>query len=355
MTPPSHTQRNRLFVLGAGFSHSYNPDFSPLATGFLHNALKRHIFRPKGIHKELAGFINQYFGNDYRTVNIEVLATFLATHFVPRFEDQPEYKSKLYDQLIGIIVRTLGDEKVLALPPKPEHKTVLKKFVRYLVKRKISILTFNYDLILDNYLNRTAKWFMTDGYGLPMPFMGGEEYTAVERNKFKSSIQYFKLHGSLNWGVPMVQFPYDEDGKVFVGPWFPKTTEDLIPIEGALMSISDYDDMEYSTFIIPPIYSKSLDNPLVKYLWYVARERIACSDEVVFLGYSFSPSDIMAEFLLRQAMARPPTRRRKITIVNRSVRDDYKKRVSQIFFGSDLEFISSDIIKYLKETILGTK
>ncbi len=112
-----------IFLLGAGFSKGYNPNSVPLINDFLSIAEKSNILKSDDEHKELIKFIERYFG-DYRSVNIETLATFLTTELVPDISQKNEYREKLYRQLISIIVSTLKE----FYPNNENIKNIFQKF-----------------------------------------------------------------------------------------------------------------------------------------------------------------------------------------------------------------------------------
>ncbi len=83
------------FILGAGFSSGYNQEIIPLTSDFLNIAEKNGLLKPDGVHKELIDFIKKYFGENYRNVNIETLATFLTTELVPDASQKYEFREKV--------------------------------------------------------------------------------------------------------------------------------------------------------------------------------------------------------------------------------------------------------------------
>ena len=340
-----------VFILGAGFSKGYNPKVVPLINEFLDIAEKKKVLKPDEEHKELVSFIEKYFG-DYGHVNIETLASFLTTDLVPDISQKYEYREKLYKQLVLIIVHTLG-----WLYKDPLNKVVqdtFQKFADKLVENGIDVITFNYDLILDNLLNNTEKWLMVTGYGVEMKPAGISLFAEKEIYQSKSKMSYLKLHGSLNWGRSILPHPYKGD-ELVISPFGLKLNperSEIMPIEYMVSATgSPLVNKYYETFIIPPILSKErfYTTPLLQNIWYIAKERIMRSKEIFIIGYSFPPSDFLAEFLFRQSVASPSSEsEKKIRVINKSIDRRYKERVENIFQKSEFEYIQEDAVKFLE-------
>ncbi len=176
-------------ILGAGFSRDFNNSKLPLATDFLDVAKKNGIFKPESNHKDLADFVKKYF-RDYRTVNIETLATFLTSDVLPEPGIQKEFRTKMYADLKDIIVSTL--EHVHQDPSSEVVLEKYKKFCNFLLDIEANIITFNYDLILDQLLSVTGQWSPFDGYGIRMkPYRGKSHIEFLLRQAVAYPTQIF--------------------------------------------------------------------------------------------------------------------------------------------------------------------
>lgn len=339
-----------VFILGAGFSKGYNPKVVPLISEFLDIAEKKKVLKPDTEHKELVNFIEEYFG-DYRHVNIETLASFLTTELVPDIQ-QEESKENLYNQLVSIIIRTCG-----WLYGNPVNKGVHKTFQKFadkLVEEKIHVVTFNYDLILDNLLKNTKKWSPVSGYGIEMKLAKIHAHSEKGMGQIESEMYYLKLHGSLNWGRSIVPDPYEGDA-IVLNPYGSSEAPDdpIIPIEGmSSVSTSLLWNIYYKSFVIPPIlYKEQLyRNALLRYIWYIAKEILWRSNEVYVIGSSFPPTDFLAESLFRQSMALSNSLlgEKKIRIINKKIDEAYEERVENIFQKSEFECIQEDVVTFLE-------
>lgn len=353
-----------VFILGAGFSKGYNPDFVPLIHEFLDIAEKKGVLKPGGEHKELVDFIKKYFG-DYRHVNIETLASFLTTDLVPDVFQKYEYREKLYKQLVLIIVNTLY--QLYFNPVNEEVRTVFKKFANILIKERIDVITYNYDLILDNFLMSTDKWTIISGYGIEMKPALPSGIFKKENYQTDSDIYYLKLHGSLNWGRRIVPDPYRGDEiivspfglkllptepRLYIGLPRPENEIPILPIESLSSGEAHGVNRYYETFIIPPILSKErfYTTPLLQNIWYNAKSMLMRAKEIIIIGYSFPPSDFLAEFLFRQSMSNPFSKKeKKIRIINKRIDESYKNRVEDIFQKATFEYREEDVVAFLKK------
>ena len=346
-----------VFILGAGFSRGYNPNDVPLINKFLDIAEKKNFLKPDEEHKELVEFIEKYFG-DYHCVNIETLASFLTTELVPDIEQKYEYREKLYKQLVGIIIRTCG-----WLHKNPDNegvKETFQKFADKLVENKINVVTFNYDLILDNLLKDTKKWSPDSGYGVEMKLAEIPTYSEKGMGQSKSEMFYLKLHGSLNWGRSILPDPYKGD-KIVLNPYGSSEAPDdpITPIEGmASVSTSQEWNKYYESFIIPPIlYKEQLyQHALLKNIWYIAKEILWRSDEIYIIGYSFPPTDFLTEFLIRQVIAISNSllgeNEKKIKVINKKIDNAYEKRVENIFQKSLFSIDTAVLEKNLNKGVI---
>jgi len=344
-----------VFILGAGFSKGYNSKNMPLINEFLKIAEDKSILKPAEKHQELIGFIETYFG-DYHNVNIEKLASILTIELVPDYSHKREYRERLYRQLIDIIIEVLYTS--YRCPENEQIKEIYQKFGDKLVENNINIITFNYDLILDNILKNTSRWSIANGYGFNMK---GWDLKYIDPTTFimplinpQSTTAYLKLHGSLNWGKCIVPDPYE--GKEIVvnaGGCLPDV-EEILPIEGTCVGLgSRCTNLHYNTFIVPPILSKDdfYKSNVLRYLWYEAKEELKKSKDIFIIGYSFPATDYLAEFLFRQSVAKSFCSSKKVFLINKKIDDDYKRKVEDIFLNCELVYHECDVVEFLRTFI----
>jgi len=80
----------------------------PLVSDFLATAKARFAYDPDDRHRELAFVIRKYFGNEAYP-NIERALSFLSPSPLYNRQIRGEHRSILYDELVKIVVRLLGD------------------------------------------------------------------------------------------------------------------------------------------------------------------------------------------------------------------------------------------------------
>ena len=342
------------FILGAGFSCAYS-DAAPGMVNFLEKAREKNVYKPRDEHKELAFVAERYFGSAV-AANIEALASFLKLETAPYPLKEP--RATAYDQLMEVILGTLND--IYSRPRDQNTKDLFAEFARNLVEQKIHVITLNYDLLLDQLLKDTAKWFPLDGYGVDLPLNTGRKVQDRLNRGLRSTTALLKLHGSLNWGKRYV--PH-EDGshpiEMSVFGALPEIDSPILPIRGSA-STSGFPlptNHRWSPYIIPPLTTKlnGHEEPLIQNIWYHAREVLSWGESVHILGYSLPPSDFEMEVLLREGLYSP-------------LRVQPKKRV--FFVNSDLTAGSrmrpyetddvrvdtpcNDIVRYLRAFVSGS-
>jgi hypothetical protein len=324
------------FILGAGFSKAFSK-YAPTMAGFLTQAKDAGVYNPTGNHKPLAMIADRYFGSE-TMVNIEDLATFLLSDLGPNPQKEGELRLLAYDQLTRIISRTLSGAHC---NPNPGVDKVFQELAQFAATHGAPVLTFNYDLIFDQLLRNTGRWYPVDGYGVRIPLAMGnlpnETVEALEgdarvraggsRFAHLSKTIFLKLHGSLNWGVPYISSDPDRVELCFAGalPVLSGSTlaaienhgfgESLTQTSGTPPSISYY----WRPFIVPPdINKRPNQSGLIRSIWNSARAVLNWASEIHVLGYSLPPSDFEADALFREGLygASDDKTEKLVTIVN---------------------------------------
>ena len=156
----------------------------------------------------------------------------------------------------------------------------LDKFAKEVLKRKSTIISFNWDLVLDELLlnHHTIR----EQYGF------GDEPDAP---------MLLKPHGSLNWfnekqagflsGEKVMELANDNAKRTYAFTKFrsPRSSH----------------GRRYDPLIVPPHYMKRFDQPGFEKVWNACVAKLSKAAEVVFIGYSQPPSDFHARFMLRCA------------------------------------------------------
>lgn len=153
----------------------------------------------------------------------------------------------------------------------------LKKLVDKIKKEEALVISFNWDLVLDQLL--FGENVCPDSYGM------GERCEGP---------QLIKPHGSLNWYL-------HDTGKHLKGD---KTFLLFGDEEAGMYAFKPFrapisSRRRYMPFIVPPVYSKHFEDEISQHLWRKTVDVLSTASEVTFLGYSLPEADFHARFILR--------------------------------------------------------
>ena len=347
-----------VYVLGAGFSHNFNRDTFPLVRDFLKTAKDLFRYLPEQQHRDLAYVIAKYF-NDPLYPDIEKVLSFLSAAPLDHRTMRSEHREVLYDELVEIIVGVLSDASKSEAESK-DIKEIYERFAVHLSSIETTVITFNYDLLIDNLLMKTEDWHRYDGYGVNVPLV--DDAMPTPRHAFMrqptpemklSKVTLLKLHGSINWGSPTIL-----EGKsdaVYQLPVGEGVSMDDFAVQTDLGSPFT---MYFKPVIIPPILDKTfwLGNPTFRVLWNMAMEAIDDADTVTFIGYSLPVTDFMAEFMFRQGLNLHSTET-KIVVVDPNA-SGLRKRYLDVFGDArilGILFKDCDFVSYANEVLAKEK
>ncbi len=184
-----------------------------------------------------------------------------------------------------------------------------KKLVQAL-EQKDSLISFNYDCVLDHALRMhgSAKWSAKYGYALPEPrrIEGYEHWDPPQPATESETVHLLKLHGSLNW-----QLPPDRTSPI-------KLKQRLYMQRGT---------PRFS--VIPPVWNKAIAaNQNFQALWKNAERAIRAAEHVAVVGFSFAATDLPVQSLFRVALARKRDLR---TLVIANPSPDDRRRIRGVF------------------------
>jgi len=152
----------------------------------------------------------------------------------------------------------------------------------YILKYGGEVISFNWDILLEEAMNDTGKWNYEEGYGIEFKDVVHkykENEDSASQNKPNNLI--LKTHGSINW--------YNR-----------ATGEDVlylfVPLKrnlrgGALdtLRVYEYDNdrNQYSTSIVPP----GIKRKAYPEIWARIKETLKNADEIIAIGFSFNDND----------------------------------------------------------------
>lgn len=293
---------------GAEFVDRHNPICVPPLNADFFTQLQRiqtrkHQSTVDGVLRDLL----RVYGPNYR-VTLEEYVTQLESlaemvEMLPgsssafSAEGLGEMRTRLLNALSAVLEEAADVSKSTSLAKKEPcgyHSAIAR-----CLNPKDTIVTFNYDCVMDDALRRigAGKWSAQYGYCFSNParVTGYEVWSANDApTGLNSSVNLLKLHGSLNWR--------------------PLPSGDADEIRLRERPYKQAGDKEYE--LVPPENAKRLDGrPTLRRLWANAELALRRAEVLALVGFSFTPTDLHVDSLFRLAMGRN-TRLKRVVIVN---------------------------------------
>ena len=207
-----------------------------------------------------------------------------------------------------------------------------------------SILTFNYDLLIDTILlndrdkaNHYAN-FHQELLGRPL----AADYEGRDRDKGRDRDNkriYLKLHGSLNWLQCTNRICRMANTIVVEGSGEKDIDLDALARVCTTPYGRDWHNCRachsaMTPLLIPPLLHKQImDNGVIRSVWGHAFNRLASAARIVIIGFSFPATDFYAEWLFRNAARVNPGA--NVWILDpKNTDQDFQKRLQSIFRGN---------------------
>jgi|SRR5882672_2958281 len=278
-----------IYVIGAGFSAGLGyPLTSNLLVrlwGVLDVHLQEQLTRVIAFHHP--GFTPDTFTS---FPNVEQLLSEMLVN-EELFHASRQYEGKFTKETLRRLQRDLllsitdwFHELSKRVKPNNPEATWLRTFRERVRKENAAIISFNWDLILDELL--FGSELDKASYGFTRP-LGG---TPV----------LLKPHGSLNW------FEH-EQGQHLVGSKRILLHRTKRPRGGgnAIYAFREFRapvssaGRRYTPLIVPPIHLKRFEKPVFRALWRNCTSLLSTAKTVTFLGYSMPSADLHAQFIIR--------------------------------------------------------
>jgi hypothetical protein len=282
----------------------------------------------------------------WRAVNVEEVFTFVELEREYRGQES-DYGAKLTlirNQLVRYICRILGYCT----------QGVYGEFARILVsnlKDSDSVISFNYDLIVDTELRaagnagRSAHYlrFFEALFRESQPPYGDSSEQWLRQGMF------LKMHGSLNWRQ-CTNLKCPESSRIDPSEKIEECLDRAIGIRRTEESCRRCGS-ETVSLLIPPLLRKPVaDNWIFRSAWGLARYRLGLADAIVIVGYSAPASDFYSKWLLQSTVGvRGDCHVYVINPANSKDHPDYEdfgSRMSAVFpYGYDREFVRYEQIE----------
>jgi len=334
----------RVYILGAGSSIGHSKGIFPSLAEFFTTAEKQGLVKNSEFDKVLK-FAKKVTGKDLlskksKAIDVEALFTHIEIELERSSSSELLSIREQLHKLIQSVLLSLetkinisqGEYHLLCskLQPQPQPQD--------------TIITFNWDLLLDNILGRkeTLKKYSKGGSaiidGLYEQFFfrlaacgeGTLDGITIEHpyQEWDSEFgHYLKVHGSIDWfycsndqcRASRKVFPLSEPAKQH---YCAECHEPVVLL------------------VIPPVINKAYrQHPLIRRIWNVAAKEMSVAEELVIWGYSLPTTDFYATWLFRQARQ---SLLKNITIINPSTFS--KKKVLNKAFIRRFYDIFRDIV-----------
>jgi hypothetical protein len=212
-----------------------------------------------------------------------------------------EISDRLRQAIAAVFEESLCVQKSGRATLNPRVCSTHSKFVRKCLMRQDTIISFNYDCLLDFTLKSMGddKWNAHRGYGFKLgpggKRLSGDDFWQPDSpSPADETVKLLKLHGSLHFQIDDLD---DANSPVRLKnrPYTKQKGE-----------------VKFS--IIPPEWHKRFDRGVFGHLWKSASDAIYDAEHIVFVGYSLPQTDLHSTALFRTSVKRG--RLRSLVVVN---------------------------------------
>lgn len=319
--------KKRIFVLGAGSSISHSQGLFPSINDFFLRAID-HAIGDKSDLRELDKYIRIAFGKNIARdkVNIEDVLTRVDIEI----EQKPSPDLLMLRERLIKLIQTLLIELGNKVGDNQGHYNY---FTTQILTSRDTIITFNWDLLLDNLLNRESiidenkpregqywqMYFLNTGYWERT--IAGQSvdppYRAWGENWKSREGHYIKMHGSLDW-----YYCVNEMCRARGRPFPMKLVGER------LYCFECFEPMEI--LMVPPVLNKGIiQQSLIRRIWNLAKNEITTCQELIIWGYSLPATDFYSAWLLGQA--RLSEMLEKLVVINPDKSENVLERLVQPF------------------------
>ncbi len=233
------------------------------------------------LYRKTSGVALEAYYRDIETR--EKIGLFAKTRNKPK--DWQRRRKDLEELIRRVVVHTTCNTTQSPHTPlvSQSHRAILKQ-----LGKGDTVLTFNYDTLIEESFETADVWSPVDGYG---PNVYGHRLAWGKKwlssrgapTDQKSKVEILKLHGSLNWVL-------DSNSKVRLKPHpYSVRTRDGRPISE-------------KTSILPPGWNKRIDKNPYKQFWRTARRKLEECQSLVIMGYSLPETDLLARALFAEVV-----------------------------------------------------
>lgn len=355
----------KVILLGAGASKAYSESPTgasmPVAKDFFKTYQQLTIAEnPWVLIGNLIRYVDIYHGVsvfDFQNYNVDIeqlhseiedkMTTELASATADSgFSENLYLYFKAYTELIFLFTSVLNE--IQNGPPSGVHLKLAQS-----LGPQDTILTFNWDTLMDRALSLTGDWNCFNGYHVSPVAVYQDCWNSVSAgvSPLKKSPSILKLHGSTNWltAAPIISHGQYEttQGIALDNFCVYESTESPYPTYGGRY-MAGYENFSYGYYpvnlgieskqvpegfsliriiqsepfrpkgkgpshglvsiplIIPPVKKKKYEyfGNLFKAIWEKAEQSLVMADVIVLIGYSFPVTDQQSDHLFRKAFSK---------------------------------------------------
>ena len=367
----------RVILMGAGASKSYDKSPTgtkmPIAKDFFPTFFKLNIANNPWV---LRGAIAEYIRNERGIdnpdeylnsgIDIEELHSEIALKLSKSSKIERFQYAKPYQELLFLFASTLNE---IGNGEVSKAHLDLANFLN----PEDTIITFNWDTLMERALMETKHWKVDDGYAIEPNKVFRDGWITPNLTPPTSAPKIIKLHGSVNWltahtvydkeklvlshALPAESLfiyehttkPYDTHQGRYMDGYVPLTYGYYPPNLTDVPGLAAPDDRVFvritpkypwtpkgssgksglvsMPLIIPPVKQKNYDffGDLFTNLWQKAQQALQTCDEIIIIGYSFPQTDLQSQTLFTKAFMNRKSLP-KITII-----DPFPNRPAQKF------------------------
>jgi len=307
--------KNRLFVLGAGFSADAGV---PLTGELLSLTMKKFAAECPGLFERVNNYAEVCFRREgivYSDINFSDLCTFLEYVELREYAGGERWSDTGSREKLAL--KFYVSKTIAQHTPRAESiPDIYVRFAEQLHEYDI-VISFNWDCLLEAVLDRLGK-----------------EYTYDFQGK---GIKLCKLHGSINWrlGEPDKNRPKYSSN---IRKWSPTGLADAVMQKDIYHSscLKYFDGWkeveplgEAKPCIVLPGFGKAFDVRTLATLWYKPEFAFGFTHNVYIIGLSLTPDDFFVRsfFLDNLPFLKPhAAERREIVIINSdaNTKDNYE-------------------------------
>lgn len=327
----------RIFLIGSGASIGHSKGKFPGINDIIESAKKESIItdedgkiRPE--YQNLHAFIHKNYGFDIETKKVLLDFEKLFTNIELELGSESNAVNiDVRDRLLSLLVQLFMQLHIKV----DKEKTTPAEYSQLIdmLNDKDHIISFNWDILLDNELGRTTyldELIKESKIVSTHPFVSKQP----QKSQYENLCQSFTLNYEGRWLMLDGQYPFQQPHEIGLGHYI--KLHGSIDWKYCVNEVCDNHQKVHAvdnpsaewycgkcaererTLIIPPTLYKPIRNfgPIRKG-WNLAALIMKSASEINIWGYSLPPTDFYSEWLLRQA--RHSKELKKINIINPSI------------------------------------